>query len=721
MRAGHRARTVQSRAAMGASSFTFRCRRLALAGALFACSGQVTDTGPAGFPDGGVTPSCPEVPPDPGALLLDGSTGYVNMGQAPELGLATFTVEAWVRRDGRGREAGTGEGGLMLVPIAGKGRGEEDGSTLDCNYAFGFAGDVIGADFEDMASGGNHPVIGKTPIAIGEWHHLAVSYDGTTWRLYVDGALDAEKAANATPRADSVHPFAIGTTINSTGVPSGYLEGAIDEVRVWNRALGGDEIAASMNTALASGDGLVSRWALDPGTSETEAPDSVGGKTGTVVGAGAHFVTAGAGLDQGVAPALEPMPAVIAADKADLGVELDDPDGQAESMSTVFHVRQVSRADDFTIVVLPDTQIYTLEGKGLEHYFYDQTAWVRAHRKDYNIVAVIHNGDLINNGDKYDYQWQVADRAMKTLETAEDGMADGLPYGISVGNHDLTVFGVAGKATFFNRYFGITRFSSRAYYGGHYGKTNEQSWFSFSAGGLDFVVVNLEYDTEPDAAVLAWARSIFQMHPHAFGILNTHYLLGSTGGFGTQGGAIYAALKDVPNVQLMTCGHIGAEARRTDMFQGHPITTMLADYQFETDGGSGKLRIWEFSPVRGEVTVRTYSPTKDQWYTDEHSEFTVPVDLTGAGGEWSDLVAVEDMGGRIRARWSNLEPGKTYEWYATATDCAHSVKTPVERFTVPSSTEKLSGAGEEPRHPQRPEDIRHPPLRPAGTAVPLED
>ena len=706
---------------MGSGSFCGLRRLLLLACPLLACSGEVTDPNeaPAG-PDASIAPSCPEEPPNRGALLLDGHTGYVSMGAAPALGLATFTVEAWVRRDGRGLEAGTGEGGLRLVPIAGKGRGEEDGSPLDCNYAFGFAGDVLGADFEDAASGANHPVIGKTEIPIGEWHHTAVSYDGTSWRLYVDGVLDAERMAGATPRADSIQHFAIGTTMSSTGVPSGFLEGAIDEVRVWNRARTDEEIAGSMYSALAEGDGLVSRWALDPG-SPGEAADTAGDQAGTVVGAGASFIDIGAGIDQGAPPVLEAMPAVIAPDRAELAVTLANPDGASESLTTMFHVRRVSKADDFTVVVLPDTQVYTVEGKKLEHFFYDQTAWVRAHRDEYNIVGVIHNGDLINNGDKYDYQWQVADKAMKTLEGAEAGMADGVPYGISIGNHDLSVFGVAGKALSFNKYFGTARFASRAYYGGHYAKTNDESWFTFSGGGLDFVVVNLQYNTAPSAATLAWARSIFEMHPHAFGILNTHFLIGGAGSFGAQGQAIYNALKAVPNVQLMTCGHIGAEARRTDVFEGHPIHTMLADYQFEAEGGGGKLRLWEFSPVRGEVTVRTYSPTRDQWYTDEHSEFTLPVDLTGAGGAWDDLVAVEDTDGTITARWTGLEPGKSYEWYATATDCAHTARTPVERFTVPSSTEKSGAVGEKPRHPQRAEDIRHPPLRPAGTAVPLED
>ena len=697
----------------------FRCWLLACS--LLACSGEVSepDDGDGGD-DGGAAPSCPEEPANRGALLLDGHTGHVTMGPAPALGLATFTVEAWVRRDGRGLEAGTGEGGLRLVPIAGKGRGEEDGSPLDCNYAFGFAGDVLGADFEDAATGGNHPVIGKTPVPRGEWHHTAVSYDGTTWRLYLDGALDAEQEAGATPRADSLQHFAIGTTMSSTGAPAGYLEGAIDEVRVWNRARSREEIVASMYRGLAAGDGLVARWALDPG-SPGMARDSAGGIDGAVIGAGASYVALGAGLDQGAPPVLEAAPAVLAPDRAELGVTLANPDGHGEALTTMFHVRRVSRADDFAIVVLPDTQVYTVEGKGLEHFFYEQTAWVRAHREEYDIVAVIHNGDLINNGDRYDYQWQVADRAMKTLEAAEPGLGDGVPYGISVGNHDLSVFGVAGKAISFNKYFGVPRFTGRVYYGGNYGKTNDESWFTFSAGGLDFVVVNLQYNTDPSPATLAWARSIFEMHPQAFGILNTHFLIGSGGNFGAQGAAIYQALKDVPNVQLMTCGHIGAEARRTDVFEGHPIHTMLADYQFEADGGGGKLRLWEFSPVRGELTVRTYSPSRDQWYTDEHSEFTLPVDLTGAGGPWEDLVAVEDADGRITARWTDVEPGKTYEWYATATDCAHSARTPVERFTVPSGAEEESALRQEPRRPQRPEDIRHPPLRPAGTAVPLED
>lgn len=217
-----------------------------------------------------------------GALYFDGIDQYVTMGEAPDLGLSTFTVEAWIRRDGPGKVMATGAGGLHLVPIAGKGRGEKDGSNLDCNYAFGFSDDVLGADFEDMATGANHPITGKTAVVYGEWHHVAVTYDGKSWRLYLDGVLDAQAAVDAAPRADSIQHFGIGSSFNSMGVPAGAFLGAIDEVRVWDHARGESEIAGSMNKEIRTADGLVGRWSLDP---DDGAADTAGHDPGTISGA----------------------------------------------------------------------------------------------------------------------------------------------------------------------------------------------------------------------------------------------------------------------------------------------------------------------------------------------------------------------------------------------------------------------------------------------------
>ena len=109
-------------------------------------------------------------------------------------GAATFTLETWFRRDGAGTATFTGTGGVTAIPLVTKGMAEVEGTNQDMNYFLGIrqSDGVLAADFEDNATGLNHPVAGVTAIpANGTWHHAAATYDGTTWRLYLDGVLDA--------------------------------------------------------------------------------------------------------------------------------------------------------------------------------------------------------------------------------------------------------------------------------------------------------------------------------------------------------------------------------------------------------------------------------------------------------------------------------------------------------------------------------------------------
>lgn len=637
-------------------------------------------TDAATSPDAAMPMGCETPDPDgSSALAFDGVDDHVAMGGSAALGLATFTVEAWVRRDGDGSTAGTGVGGLSLVPIAGKGRGEDDGSNVDCNYAFGFFGDVLGADFEDMASGANHPVIGRRAVPRGEWHHVAASYDGTTWRLYVDGVLDASAGTGgARPRADSIQHFALGTAMSSAGTPAGRLHGALDEVRVWDHARTQAEIAGAMRTSLPMADGLVARWALD--LEDGGAPDTASDLAGTIVGA--SFVRPGAVLDRGAPPTavvVTPMhDATVAGPSTELRLALV---GEADRYEVTFHVRELTEEDDFAVVVLPDTQYYTTGPSAAHpdratHFYADQTRWIMAQRMAYRIRAVIHNGDIVDDGNVAS-QWAVADDAMALLEAESADLPDGMPYALAVGNHEQREASLAS----YNRVFGVDRFAGRAYYGGHYDDTNNDSWVTFQAGGLDFLVVNFRYDTTQDAALTTWGRRVLESHPEAFGIVNSHFILDSAGDFGPQGQAIYDALRSVQNLQLMTCGHIAAESRRNDTYMGHRIDSMLADYQGRAEGGGGFLRIWEFSPANGELTVRSYSPSHDRWETDANSEFTLRVDLSGAGGAFEPHPSVSS-GDDARVTLDGLAPGSVHEWYATISDCTHTIRTPTTRFRV---------------------------------------
>ena len=160
-------------------------------------------------------------PADGAAIDFGGTNAYVTFGAAPGLGASTFTIETWFKRDGAGIATNTGTGGVVAVPLVTKGMAEAEGGPVDMNYFLGIRGtdNVLVADFEDTATGLNHPVIGTTAIpSDGVWRHAAATYDGTTWRLYLDGALQAQLVVGAfTPQFNSIQHAALGTALNSTG------------------------------------------------------------------------------------------------------------------------------------------------------------------------------------------------------------------------------------------------------------------------------------------------------------------------------------------------------------------------------------------------------------------------------------------------------------------------------------------------------------------------
>ncbi len=96
------------------------------------------------------------------ALSFDGSDDYVTFGDNPALKLGTFTLECWFKREAGGTGASTGSGGITGMPLITKGRGQSDGSNVDCNYFFGIdeTSGVLVADFEDPGHRPESPDLG---------------------------------------------------------------------------------------------------------------------------------------------------------------------------------------------------------------------------------------------------------------------------------------------------------------------------------------------------------------------------------------------------------------------------------------------------------------------------------------------------------------------------------------------------------------------------------
>ncbi len=221
------------------------------------------------------------------ALEFDGSNDYVALGNPSALGLTTFTIECWFSKLGTGATTTTGGGGITAIPLVTKGRGESDNSNKDMNYFLGItASGSLGGDFEDTSGGDNHPITATTVISDTNWHHAAFSYDGANLRLYLDGQEDAiSVSTTATPRSDSIQPAAIASALNSAGTPAGFLQGTIDDVRIWDSALSASTITNWMDREVDATHpdyaGFVAYYKLNEGDGIT-AGDSAGTSDGAL-------------------------------------------------------------------------------------------------------------------------------------------------------------------------------------------------------------------------------------------------------------------------------------------------------------------------------------------------------------------------------------------------------------------------------------------------------
>ena len=226
---------------------------------------------------------------------------------------------------------------------------------------------------------------------------------------------------------------------------------------------------------------------------------------------------------------------------------------------------------------------------------------------------------------------------MALLENpATTGLPEGIPYGVVPGNHD-------DPTSNYNltQYFGVGRYCTsypdgcRSYYGGRGpDATNDSNFTLFSASGMDFIVVNLEYNSPP-AGLLAWADNLVKTAAPAGRLWSVTISLapaafhpGVEASFSTWGQTIYDELKDNPNLFLMMNGHTAGEGLRDDVDNGNTVYSLLADYQDRSNGGDGWLRILEFQPANNQIQVRTCRVPHDSvtWSceTDADSQFTLP-------------------------------------------------------------------------------------------------
>lgn len=161
------------------------------------------------------------------AFRFDGVDDFVEVADDNSLDLVRFTVAAWVNVDVNKNFNGIvnkGFDGLENYELLGR----SDGSSH------------FTVDF--VETGRSFPTFGG--LVPGEWIHIATSYDGTAMRGFINGIEVLNFARTGTPEV-GVGPLHIG---NEPGT-SRHMDGLIDEVAVFNRALSGSEIESVFNDA----------------------------------------------------------------------------------------------------------------------------------------------------------------------------------------------------------------------------------------------------------------------------------------------------------------------------------------------------------------------------------------------------------------------------------------------------------------------------------------
>ena len=108
---------------------------------------------------------------------------------------------------------------------------------------------------------------GPTANPVNAWTHVALTYDGSMLRLFVNGVQVA-----STPAAGAMQSSANPLWIGGNSPYGEYFQGVIDEARVYNRALTATEIQTVMNNPVA------------PPAPDTTPPSAPTGLTATAVG-----------------------------------------------------------------------------------------------------------------------------------------------------------------------------------------------------------------------------------------------------------------------------------------------------------------------------------------------------------------------------------------------------------------------------------------------------
>ena len=175
-----------------------------------------------------------------GALQFDGKNDYVITSTAAQaFGTNDFSVEGWIYFNTI-KTGGSMEGGGLV-------------GTASLNPGWQFGIDYGRPRFYTRDSTGTTQTSKANPFSLKKWYHIAGIRSGNNLYVYLDGKL-WDSATGDIRNVDN------GQSLNIGKAYSGSLDGMIDDVRIYNRALSAEEVRYHYNQGKP-----VAQWDFDEG------------------------------------------------------------------------------------------------------------------------------------------------------------------------------------------------------------------------------------------------------------------------------------------------------------------------------------------------------------------------------------------------------------------------------------------------------------------------
>jgi uncharacterized repeat protein (TIGR01451 family) len=178
-----------------------------------------------------------------GALRFNGSSSYVG---APDsdlwaFGTGNFTVELWANFDAPTSGDIVHPGDVFIS--------SDDGPGTQNKWIFALGGGLLELIVVNTADVPPNFFLVRAPFSpvVGEWYHLAVTKTATLFTIYVDG-VEVGSEVSTPPIANANAPLIIGQSNEPFG---GFMNGLLDEVTIYNRALTQTELKAIFDAGSA--------------------------------------------------------------------------------------------------------------------------------------------------------------------------------------------------------------------------------------------------------------------------------------------------------------------------------------------------------------------------------------------------------------------------------------------------------------------------------------